>query len=142
MPIFGKIPGIKGKSKGKYAGWLGFESLQMGPMTQPTYIGSASVAGPDIRKVTEISVSRKTDEISNALFRLSMSGNSMNMVYEMAKETGKGDMTAFLRVELQQAYIDSFSVSGGGSEGPMDLIKFSFDSLKLTVISSKTPGVN
>jgi type VI protein secretion system component Hcp len=140
MPVFGKIPGIKGKTKGKYAGWIAFESLQVGPAPRPTGSGTGRLAGLDAPKVSEITVSRKTDDLTNALFRLATSGDSMNVIFELVKEAGRGVYTAYLRLELEGGLIDSFSISPGGFDGPFDMINFSFEKIQMTVVSSATPG--
>ena len=135
MSVFAKFPGLKGKAKGKYADWIDFESVQVGPGAP---VNSGSVR-PDHPKLTELSLSRPTDEISYSFYRRMLAGDPMHVIVELAKGTAR-DLTAYLRMELKGAVIDSYSVSPGGASGPMDMINLSFESIAVTTIASKTPG--
>jgi type VI protein secretion system component Hcp len=135
LSVFAKFPGLKGKAKGKYADWIDFASVQVGPRSPMT----AGSARPDHPKVSELAMSRPTDEISYSFYRQMVQGDPMFVVIELVKGSAR-DLTAYLRMELKGALITSYSSGAGGADGPFDLINLSFESIRLTPIASKTPG--
>ncbi|KAJ3062886.1 hypothetical protein HK102_008619 [Quaeritorhiza haematococci] len=138
MPIFMKIEGVKGSAVGKYKDWIELHSAQLGSgrsVNSPTGRGANREAS--VPSLSEIVVTKSNDIASTQLFRLSLSGEGKKIVIHFVKEDGKGAVP-YLALELENALISSYSVSGhGGAAGDRPMESLSLNFTKITY--STTP---
>jgi type VI secretion system secreted protein Hcp len=115
MPIYMKIEGVKGRVTAQgYDGWIELESAHLG------FAGN------------EIIMARHQDDVSMQLMRLANRGAAVNdgkKVTIAFCKTKNAGCVPYLKVELENALISSYSISGhGGDAGsrPMESMSLNF----------------
>jgi type VI secretion system secreted protein Hcp len=139
MPIYMKIPGVKGTGKGKYDGWIELESAGpsvSGHITASTGAGSDREATAPSR--TEIVVTKRTDNASPDLVRLSQRGQGMKVTIEYVAGDSRPP-APYRSIELTDAIITGYVTHGHGgaaSARPFESLTLNFNAITVT----NTPG--
>ena len=124
-----KIDPIKGESTDdKHNGWIelfGFSFDVSQPMSGPSGTGGRSAARADF---SGLNISKSVDTASCDLNHFCSSGKHIaKLELEVCQETdGK---VCYWKYELEDVMVNSVSISGGGSERPMESVHFVFDKL-------------
>ena len=130
MPIYMKYQGVKGPVTGQYKEWIELESCQFGThrnIRSPT--GGGVNREASAQSLSEIVVTKEQDSSSSDLFRESLVGAAKKVAIDFLKTDEKGGQTSFLRVELENAMISSYNLSGhggGSSDRPMESLSLNF----------------
>lgn len=133
MAIYMKYAAIDGESTTEgYAKWIEIESFQLGVGR-----GIGSARGTSTREsseasVSEISVTKKSDNTSVPLIEEALYGklnNKVEIVFTRTKAGGSG-VQPYLEYELNGCGVAGFSISSGG-ERPMESISLNFDKIQM-----------
>lgn len=126
MPIYMNYEGIKGDAKGKYLGWIELDSCQLGSHRNP----NGNNHGPiGVTSLSEIVVTKHQDSSSTHLFREAINGQGKKVTIEFVTE----DSSAYLSIELENALILSYSISGGSGGGkPYESFSLNFTKVSYT----------
>lgn len=120
MPIYMKFEGIVGPVKGKYAGWIELESCQLAS-------GRGAAGGEhDKIRISDITISKRQDTSSTALFREALSGSGKKVTIDFVNAEG----VAYMTIELENTLISSVSMSGNGGEGATESMSLNFTKIK------------
>jgi type VI protein secretion system component Hcp len=139
MRVYGKFPGITGKTKGKYAGWVSFDSIQAGSSTPiRSTVGAGYNRTIHSSNLSELILVRRSDELSTLLYRLATWSRPLDLVFEVAKES-PGTVTTVLRIEVESAFVSGFS-SANERGLPMETITLSFSKIQYTAVAASAPA--
>ena len=133
MPIYMKYEGVNGDMTGKYRGWIELESVQLGVIRANS--STDRERKPEQPRVSEIVITKLQDIASSALFRESLNGKGKKVIIDFVRAE---DDTQYLRIELENVLISSFSVSGHGGPGssPMESLSLNFAKITYTTTAS------
>jgi type VI secretion system secreted protein Hcp len=143
MPIFMKFEGITGPVtyKGE-KGWIQLESCQLGVGRGiPSPIGNSGNRESSVPQIHEIVITKFQDSSSTGLFTEALSGIGKKVTIEFVN----GKEAPYLSIDLESVMISSYSISGGGSDKPMESFSINFTKATYTVkevSSSKDPKDN
>ena len=126
MPIYMDYDGVKGSvTAAGHEKWIELHSCQLGTnrhITSPTGRGENREASAP--SVSEIVVTKSTDEASTGLFRESLWGEGKKVKIDFCK-TDKDKFEPYLQLELENTMVSSYSVSSGGDR-PMESLSLNF----------------
>jgi type VI secretion system secreted protein Hcp len=126
MPIYMKIDGIDGSVTAEgHQKWIELNSCQLGTnrhVTNATGRGTNREASAPA--VSEIVVTKMTDESSTNLFRESLWGEGKTVKIDFCT-TDKDKFEPYMQLELENTLISSFSMSSGGDR-PMESLSLNF----------------
>ena len=123
---------IKGESTDtKHKDWIELFSFSHGvsqPVSGQSGTGGRSAARADFQS---FSVAKSVDKSSVDLHLYCASGDHIaKATVEICQETG--DAVVYWKYEFENLMVESVSVSGGGSERPMENVSFVYDQVKWT----------
>lgn len=137
-----KIGDIKGESTDDgHKDWIELDSFSFG-MSQPapSHTGSGGAAAG---KVTfgDVVVVKELDKASPKLMQAVATGENHGMVeLHLTKKTDDGS-TTYMRWELKNVRVTSYSVSGSGDDArPTEQLSLNFEEIKVVYTSSKGTG--
>ncbi len=126
MPIYMKYGEIKGDvDEPAHRGWIELGSAQFGVHKRSAGDGTAPPS------VSEIFVTKSTDNASSGLFRESVAGKGVTAFIDFVKDDG----SVYLRLTLTNTLIASYSISGQG-ERPTETLTLNFTKIEF----KQTPG--
>jgi type VI secretion system secreted protein Hcp len=118
MPIYMKVEGIDGSvTAAGHEKWIELDSAQFGVnrhITNPTGRGTNREAA--VPAVSEIVITKHTDDASTSLFRAALYGEGKKVKIDFCK-TDKDKIEPYLQIELENTLVSSYSVSGQGGHG-------------------------
>ena len=134
MPIYMQYPGCNGSVTTKgYEKWIELESAQFG-MNRPmdSRLGNASYASSGKLQISEIHISKSTDNASPQLAIQAMQGKFDSKVKITFVTTTAQGVSEILRYDLTDTGISSFQLSGGSAGAPMESYSLSFSKFEFT----------
>ncbi len=129
MPIYMKIEGIKGESKAPRDGWIELQSCQIG---SGRGTGGSRGDGNTYSATNEVVITKNHDSASASIFNEAIQGSGKKVVIEFTND----DNSVYLAVELENALVSSYSISGSGDK-PVESL--SLNATKISY-SSKPPA--
>ncbi|HZN33296.1 MAG TPA: type VI secretion system tube protein TssD [Pirellulaceae bacterium] len=129
LAAFIKIPGVDGESEAQ-GHKNEIQVLSYSWVVEPPAPASAP-------KVSEIVVTKLVDSASPVLFMKAATGEHLpNVVLDFEKSTG-GKQQAYLRYELENAFITSYQLGGSAESVPLESISFQFEKIKVVYKEGK-----
>ena len=121
MPIYMNYEGINGSvTSGKYKGWIEVQSAQIGVHRNASSATANGEREAHVPSISEIIVTKQQDYSSLDLFKQSLLGEGKHVIIDFVKNPGQA---LYLRIELENTMISSYSASGhGGKSGGDDVI--------------------
>lgn len=119
---------IKGNSTvAGHADWITIESLELGVGRAISVSGGGKDRDTSNPSFSEISLSKPTDIASADLFMQAVCGKSLGKAELHFMQTGGSGnkQQVFLKIELEDAIVSSYSISSGG-ERPRESISINF----------------
>jgi len=117
MPAFLKYGDIKGEAReAAHSSWIEVWSVSYGSRN-PNTSGPGGGSGTAPVRSNDITVAKSLDSTSPLLFQESISGKAVPAIIDFVREGGG----TYLRYELTDAMISSFSTSAGGSSAKESL---------------------
>jgi len=135
---FAKYDGIDGEStdSGHSDGWSNVESFSFGvarEMSASTGDRTTSTA-----HFSDFTIVKQLDKASPKLFLASANGQVIpTFSFEITNSQYK---SAYLKYELTNVMITSYSISGGGDEFPTESISLNFEKIKFTYVEQTSKG--
>ena len=132
MPIYLQYEGIDGEvTESGHAKWIEIQSFSWGcGRSINTTLGAAQSREASSPSVGEIQLSKQTDIASPKLFMESVVGEAKKAVIEFVQTSGTAQ-DVFLRYELTNTLISSYSISGGGDGRPGEGISLNFSKVEM-----------
>lgn len=139
MPAYMRYEGIDGPVKRKKEKWVEALSVDFGPNKNFALATSKNLR-EFMASVTEITVVRKVDATSQALFKESVWGGGRKVVIELvAPGPNVTEKAPYMTIELEGTLIATYSYSAsGGDGGPYETLSLSFT--KLTFSTAPQPS--
>lgn len=138
MPLYMKIEGVVGSVTSKdYKGWMELQSAQFGVHRNIMHgTGSAQNRESAAPSVNEIVVTKFQDVSSVSLFRLAIDGKGKKVIIAFCRSDTA--QTEYLRVEMENTLISSYSTGGGdsGHDRPIESLSLNFTKVEFI---SKNP---
>jgi type VI secretion system Hcp family effector len=142
VDMFLKIPGIKGDAmmKGE-EGAIQISSMEF----SATLTASAGTTGTGLasgkRSFSPVVIQKLTDSASVGIFKAFLGGAhiSGNVEIDFVKTTPQGAAT-FLKIDLGEAVVSSYSLSGGTGAQPTESISFNYLKIEETFTPQKPTG--
>jgi type VI secretion system secreted protein Hcp len=135
--VFIKFDGITGEStmKGE-EGAIKITSFEFsGTSVADTATGLASGK----RQLSEIVVQKAADAASISLFKSFLTGDHLQNVEIDFVTTERGTATPYLKYELTNVFVTSYSLSSGGNERPTESLSLNFQKIATTFVG-QVPG--
>lgn len=137
MPIYMKYEGIHGDAKGKYTGWIELQSFQIGGSNL-----TAARSGRENQFISantnpEVDLSKYSDSATSALFNQTFNAKPAKVTIDFV-ESGKS--VPYMTIELENAMISSFSVSGKRGDEitkPYENISINYTKINYTIKPNK-----
>ncbi len=130
-----RFPGIPGTIHTKeHPHWIELQSAQFGTgraIHHPTGRGQSSQREAVTPNISEVVVTKNFDIASTRLFQESVQGTGKSVTIAFLQTEQRG-LHEYLRLELENALISSYSVSGGG-DTPMESMSLNFTKSKFVI---------
>jgi type VI secretion system secreted protein Hcp len=135
MAIFMKIDGIAGEAKAVgYDAWIAVDSYSWNTSRSLyTQTGQSQDREGTLATIGDLSISKRMDVTSPAIFQESVVGKSKTVLLHVTKQ-GSGGPEVYMEYTLTNAMISSYSVGGTGDEGggrPSEAISFNFTKVEV-----------
>lgn len=121
-----KLGAIKGDSTVKgHEDWITCDSLQFGVGRSISASGGGKSRETSNPSFSEVTITKSTDKSSADLFFQAMGGKSQGKAEIHFIQTSEGKSQVFLKLELEEALVSSYSASSGGDR-PSESISLNF----------------
>lgn len=139
MPAFMLYEGIDGPVKRKNKKWIEALSVDFGPNKNFALATSKNLQ-EFMASVTEITVVKKVDSTSQALFKESVWGSGRKVVIEfVAPGPNATAKEPYMTIDLEGTLIATYSYSASGDDaGPYETLSLSFTRLKFSTAPQTT----
>lgn len=110
--------------------------------SNPTTVGAHTTgSGGGKATVSELTISKRTDKASAAIFQKMCSGVHFPKATLVLRKSG-GERVDFLKYEMEQVFITSMQWSGseGGDDSPHETVSMSFGKIEVTYALQNADG--
>ena len=135
-----KIGDIKGESQDReHQGWSDIESFSQSAMIEDAPSGNTRRRSCPV--VSPLKLEKNLDSASIPMQFAMLRGRVFPTAeFELTRDAGDGPATVYLRYELQNAFISSYSISGSADSIPVDSFSLNFEKIKVEYIPQNAKG--
>ena len=140
-PIYMQYEGVPGEASASgHDKWIEISSFQWAP-PPPAVPRAPAPAGVAVGGPGRLSLVKRTDKASPLLSKAAATGKLVPAVQIDVPKTGGGGSNAYLRYELKNVMVSSFSVGSGGAGGaaPTESLSLNFTRIEFKYDEQKVP---
>ncbi|ARU55472.1 hemolysin-coregulated protein [Oleiphilus messinensis] len=116
-----------------YEEWIKVDSVQFGVGRGITMeAGNMSNREATRPNISEVTVTKVMDGASSGIFKESLVGSEGKKIVISVVKTGADQVDEYVKYELEEALVSSYSMSAGDSGPPSEVLSFSFAKIAMT----------